>query len=161
MRSRASLRGRLLIAMAAIAVGVLVVTGFTTIALARRSAERNAIAHLEEQAPSVTSQLRSLGRAVRGRRLRDQPTLGLGRLVTAVLRVTGGTMVTVHADGSITEGVSGLLGAAAGGRSAADGTSRRAGRPARGAVNPLPDDLTVADFDAARLRSGEIGRAHV
>ena len=152
VRPRASLRGRLLIAMAAIAVGVLVVTGFTTIALARRSAERNAIAHLEEQAPSVTSQLRSLGRAVRGRRLRDQPTLG--RLVTAVLRVTGGTMVTVHADGSITEGVSGLLGAAAGGGSAADGTSRRAGRPARGAVNPLPDDLTVADFDAARLRSG-------
>ena len=157
MKSRASLRGRLLIAMAAIAVGVLVVTGFTTVALARRSAERNAIAHLEAQAPSVTSQLRSLGRAVRARRLREQPTLGLGRLVTAVLRVTGGTMVTVHADGSITEGVSGLRGGGAGGAggaSAGDGTSRRAGRPARGAVNPLPDDLSVADFDAARLRSG-------
>ena len=148
MTVRRSLRGRLLIAMAAIAVGVLLVTGFTTIALARRSAERNAISHLEEQAPNVTSQLRGLARVVRTRRLRDQSSVGLGRLVTAVLKVTGGTLVTVHADGSITEGVSGLLGIAPG----ADGA---AARPARGAVNPLPADLTVADFDAARLRRGE------
>ncbi len=148
MRVRRSLRARLLIAMAAIAVGVLVVTGITTIALARRSAERNAISHLEEQAPNVTSQLRGLARVVRSRRLRDQPGVGLGRLVTAVLQVTGGTLVTVHADGSIAEGVSGLLGIAPG----ADGT---AARPARGVVNPLPADLTVADFDAVRLRRGE------
>ena len=148
MKARRSLRGRLLIAMAAIAVGVLLVTGITTIALARRSAERNAISHLEQQAPNVTSQLRGLARVVRTRRLRDQPTVGLGRLVTAVLQVTGGTLVTVHADGSITEGVSGLLGVA-------PGADRTVARPARGVVNPLPADLTVADFDAAKLRLGE------
>ena len=49
--------------MATIAVGVVVVTGVTTVALARRSAERTAIAHLEDQAPDVRTQLLQLGRA--------------------------------------------------------------------------------------------------
>src|SRR6478752_9700946 len=96
--------------MASIAVGVLVVTGVTTVALARRSAERTAIAHLEDQAPDVRAQLLQLGRVLRGRELRGQPTVGVGRLVTSVLRVTGGTLLTVHADGTITEGVDALAG---------------------------------------------------
>ncbi len=133
-RSRRSLRGRLLIAMASIAVGVLVVTGVTTLALARRSAERTAIAHLEGQAPDVAEQLRNLGRALRTRTTEGRPTVGIGRLVTSVLRVTGGTMITVNADGTITEGVSGLAGTDAFGAdrplpSRRDGTSATTAGP--------------------------------
>jgi len=40
---RRRLRTRLLVAMAAIALGVVVVTGVTTVALARRGAQRTAI----------------------------------------------------------------------------------------------------------------------
>ncbi len=157
MKARDSLRTRLLVAMAAIAVGVLVVTGVTTIALARRSAERSAISHLEEQAPSVTAQLRGLARIVRNRTERDQPAIGLGRLVTAVLRVTGGTVLTVGPDGSISEGVSGLLGSRAGGTDTPLGRRTRDGvrRSGSAAVNRLPVDLAVEDFDAVQLRNGE------
>src|SRR4051812_49720203 len=95
--------------MAAIAVGVVVVTGVTTVALARRGAERTAISNLEDQAPGVRAQLLQLGRFLRTRELRGLPTVGVGRLVTSVLRVTGGTLLTVHADGTITEGVDALV----------------------------------------------------
>jgi two-component system sensor histidine kinase BaeS len=107
---RRKLRTRLLIAMAAIALGVVVVTGVTTVALARRGAEHTAISHLDDQAPAVRAQLLTLGRYLRTRELRGLSTVGVGRLVTSVLRVTGGTLLTVHADGSITEGVDALAG---------------------------------------------------
>jgi two-component system sensor histidine kinase BaeS len=173
---RRKLRTRLLIAMASIAVGVLVVTGVTTVALARRTAERTAISHLEDQAPDVRTQLLQLGRLLRGRELRGQPTVGLGRLVTSVLRVTGGTLLTVHADGTITEGVDALAQRPvttdrpiASRRAAArDRLRRRLGlaptssttAPTASAtevpnVNELPAGLTLEDFDAEALFAGE------
>jgi signal transduction histidine kinase len=172
---RRRLRTRLLVAMASIAVGVVVVTGATTVALARRSAERTAVTHLEDQAPEVRTQLLQLGRLLRARELRGQSTVGVGRLVTSVLRVTGGTLLTVHDDGSITEGVDAL----AGGPVATDQpiASRRAAAAARRArvrerlglpsttvttgspevsnVNELPAGLTVEDLDADALFAGE------
>jgi signal transduction histidine kinase len=170
---RRRLRTRLLVAMASIAVGVVVVTGVTTVALTRRSAERTAISHLEDQAPDVRAQLLQLGRLLRGRELRGQPTVGLGRLITSVLRVTGGTLLTVHRDGTITEGVDAL----ASGPVSTDRpiASRRAvlrNRVRRrlglapttttptatdSAVpnpNALPAGLTVEDFDAESLFAG-------
>ena len=162
--------------MASIAVGVLVVTGVTTVALARRGAERTAIAHLEDQAPDVRTQLLELGRVLRGRELRGQSTVGVGRLVTSVLRVTGGTLLTVHADGTITEGVDALAGRPAttdrpiASRRAAAARNRIRSRlglaptssttPATSGtevpnVNALPAGLTLEDFDAASLFAGE------
>ncbi len=181
--SRRSLRSRLLIAMAAIAVGVLVVTGVTTVALARRGAERTAINHLEDQAPQVAQQLRSLARANRGRDFNGRPTAPISRLVTSVLRVTSGTVVTVSPDGSMTAGANALVGS---GRTAADGSgagaadtsATTAGTP-RSRVRArlrqrfasttttsadsaatlipatdLPEGLTFADLDAATLLDG-------
>ncbi len=130
--------------MAAIAVGVLVVTGLTTVALARRAASRTAITHLEEQAPTVRNQLRRLGSALRGRSTAGRPTAGVGQLLTAVLRVNDGTLLTVSDSGEITEGVTGLAESRAGVEAP---TSARA--------NPLPAGLSVTDFDADLLRSGE------
>ena len=176
---RRKLRTRLLVAMAAIAVGVVVVTGVTTVALARRTAERTALAHLEDRAPDVQTQLLQLGRVLRSREVRGQPTAGVGRLVTSVLRVTGGTLLTVHADGTITEGVDALAGRP--GRTDSPIVSRRAAAaadrrnrlrqrlglptttstaaPASGTevpnVNALPAGLTLEDFDAQALLDGQ------
>lgn len=167
--------------MAGIAVGVLLVTGVTTVALARRTAERTAMSHLEEQAPSVAGQLRNLGAALRSRTVEGRPTVSIGRLVTSVLRVTGGTMITVNPDGSITEGVTGLTGTDAFGADAPiasrQGTTTTTTDPTetprqrlrdrlRGAQDtgsgsvaaaaaPLPAGLTVEDFDATRLQAGD------
>lgn len=156
-RARRTLRTRLLFAMAAIAVGVLVLTGATTNALARRSAERTAISHLRGQAPGVANQLRTFARVLRKRTLRGQPTDAVGRLTTAVLRVTGGTLITVHPDGTITEGVAGLVGAEESGTDAPVATRRAA----RAVLNPLPAGLTVEDFDSARLRRGDVQTGRV
>ncbi len=182
-RPRRSLRGRLLVAMAAIAVGVLVVTGATTIALARRSAQRTAIAHLQQQSPQVANQLRALGRTLRSREFTGRPTTGIDRLVASVLRVTGGTLVTVNPDGTITEGGAGLVGAADAGAAAGSGSGTGAGSgltlrqqrlnrrrqqlglapttspptvlaPATASASQLPDGMTVSDLDAAGLMAG-------
>lgn len=110
--------------MASIAVGVLAVTGATTVALARRGAERTAISHLEEQAPAVSNQLRAFARVLRSREFNGRPTAGIDRLVSSVLRVTGGTLVTVASDGSITEGVAGLVGSSASGTVGATTTTQ-------------------------------------
>jgi signal transduction histidine kinase len=167
---RRRLRTRLLVAMAAIALGVVVVTGVTTVALARRGAERTAISHLEDQAPDVSNQLRQLGRFLRSRELRGQPTAGVGRLVTSVLRVTGGTLLTVHADGTITEGVDALAGqpvstdrpVASRAAAARNRLRRRLGLAPTSSTtaapvpnpNTLPAGLTVEDFDATSLLAG-------
>jgi two-component system sensor histidine kinase BaeS len=159
--------------MAAIALGVVVVTGVTTVALARRGAERTAISHLEDQAPDVRAQLLQLGRVLRTRELRGQPTIGVGRLVTSVLRVTGGTLLTVHADGTITEGVDALAGqpvstdrpivsrrAAARERLrrrlglAPTSTTAAPGTTDVPNPNALPAGLALEDLDAASLFDG-------
>lgn len=134
--SRRSLRGRLLVAMAAIAVGVLVVTGATTVALARRSAQRTAIAHLQQQAPQVANQLRALGRTLRSREFTGRPTAGLDRLVASVLRVTGGTLVTVNPDATITEGGAGLVGTAVDGSATGSGSGTGSGTGAGSVLTP-------------------------
>jgi signal transduction histidine kinase len=152
--------------MAGIAVGVLVVTGVTTVGLARNAAERNAVRHLEQQAPAVQNQLQRLVADLRVRTAAGEPGVAIGRLITSVLRLTGGTVLSVDDDGTITEGVEAL----AGGRLGADipvadrrarlgaGVRRRLG-PAAGlldrSANQLPAGLSVDDFDADRLRAGE------
>ena len=189
---RRSLRTRLLIAMAGIAVGAILVTGVTTIALARTGAEQHAIANLEEQAPGVREQLVILAKQLRNRSASGRPPVGIGRLITSVLRVTGGTILTVRSDGSVTEGVAALADGETFGpdlpiasdptpsagidppvgrlraraaerlrrRQAAANSTLPSAAPVgpnqtEGAVNQLPADLTVEDFDAATLLRGE------
>jgi hypothetical protein len=51
--------------MAGIAIGVVVITGVTTIGLARQSAANTAESQLEEKAPRVARQLEQLGERLR------------------------------------------------------------------------------------------------
>lgn len=157
--------------MAGIAVGVLVVSGGTTIVLARRSAEQTAIDHLERTAPGVRDQLVAMRRQLISRTIRGRPTAPLGRLLASVLRVSGGTIVTLHDDGTITEGVT-ALSAAASAEPASGGTlapgargriaRRLAGRtttsttatPGAGTPTELPAGLSVDDLDGTALAAG-------
>ena len=103
--TRRSLRTRLLIAMAAIAVGVLVVTGVTTVALARRGARTvPRSVTWRTGAPGLVSSSAASLACIRGRDFNGRPTAPVGRLVTSVLRVTSGTVVTVSPDGTIDPG---------------------------------------------------------
>jgi two-component system sensor histidine kinase BaeS len=170
--------------MAAIAVGVLVVTGVTTVALARRGAERTALHHLEDQAPQVSQQLRGLARVIRGRDFNGRPTAPIARLVTSVLRVTNGTLVTISPDGSMTPGASALVasdsvtsttpGSTGTTTPLADLTPRQRRQelrrrlrqrltsttsppsaPAGAAAEELPDGIALADLDSETLLAGE------
>ncbi len=145
--------------MAGIAVGVLVVTGVTTVSLARDAAERSAVRNLERQAPAVQNRLQRL---VNGLRVGStgQPGGGVGRLITEVLRLTDGTVLSVGEDGTITEGVEALAGSRLGPDAPVAAGRRRppsppAGSGESGDLNRLPAGLAVEDFDAARLAAGE------
>lgn len=168
---RRTLRGRLLVAMAAIALGVLVVSGVTTVALARRTAEDAAVNQLEDHAPDVRDQLLAVSRALRRERITGVSAPGVSRLLTSVLNVTGGTIVTVNTDGTMAEGFAGL---AVEGEpvDAAPSTTTRPARSRLGArlrkrlprngtvvtpptVAQLPAGLAMDDLDAATLAAGE------
>lgn len=175
MSRRRTLRGRLLVAMGAIAIGVLVVSGVTTVALARRSAEDAAISQLQDHAPGVRDQLLALSRALRRERATGVVIPGLSRLLSSVLNVSGGTIVTVNADGTISEGYAGL--AVEGETATGTGTPTStlpAARTRLGArlrqrlqqggritavvpptVSQLPAGLSLGDLDATALANGE------
>lgn len=169
---RRTLRGRLLVAMAAIAIGVLVVSGVTTVALARRSAQNAAVSQLRDHAPGVRDQLLSLSRGLRRERVTGVTVPGLSRLLTSVLNVSGGTIVTVQDDGTVTEGFTGLVVEGEPTTTTAPsvttrpartrlGARLRARRAADGAVvtpptvAQLPKGLTIGDLDAETLAAGE------
>lgn len=133
---RRRLRTRLLVAMVAIAVGVLLVTGVTTLGLTRRDAEKVARSELEEKAPDVARQLEALGQRLRGVRAGDEAGVRLGLLIASVLRISGSTLVTVAPDGTVTGGITGL--------SDETGLTRL----------HMPEGVTVSDLDVESLQRG-------
>lgn len=139
-RPRTRLRTRLLVAMAAIAVGVLVLTGFTTIGLARRNSVDHARQELEGKAPRVATQLENLGRVLLRRRADGQRGGGVGLLLSNVLRISGGGLVTVRPDGSVTEGIVGLADSAPASATRAD--------------LQLPPGVSREDLDPEALLAG-------
>ncbi|MGZ4736309.1 MAG: ATP-binding protein [Acidimicrobiia bacterium] len=141
-KSRRTLRRRLVVAMAGIAVGVLVITGVATIGLARRSAANNAEQQLQEKAPRVARQLEALGRALRQRQSRGTNGRNISRLLVSTLRISDGGLITVTADGDVTDGLVGLGNAVF-------------AKPGNAALLQLPDGLSVNDLDTAKLLAGE------
>lgn len=158
--------------MAAIALGVLVVSGVTTVALARRSAEDAAVSRLQDHAPEVRDQLMALSRVLRRERVTGVNLPGLSRLLTSVLNVSGGTIVTVNDDGTMSEGFAGLAVEGEAADVAASSTTTLPARTRLGArarkrlqrngsvvtpptVAQLPAGLSLSDLDAAALAAGE------
>jgi two-component system sensor histidine kinase BaeS len=141
-RPRRRLRTRLVVAMMAIALGVLLLTAAVTAGLARRSEVSTARDDVEQRAevvgPEFDSLIAQLPKAraaittLAGRRqvqrLRD--------LVNTTLRASNGAIVVVDAQGNVAEGAGRLLG----------GT---------GASPTLPSGVTADDLDTNALLAGE------
>jgi signal transduction histidine kinase len=144
-------RTRLLVAIVAVAFGVLVLSAAGTAALARRSATDAAIRDLREDAPPVADALDRL--RTRFQRLRANPGTNadgvrtqIADLVTGVLRISGGTAVVITADGQVVEDVTGILGAGPG---AADA-----------GLLELPEGLGPGDLDVEALTNGREQSGH-
>ena len=146
--SRRTLRTRLVLAMAGIAIGVLVITAVTTISLARRNSVTTAQHQLEDKAPQVASQLEALGARLRTREQRGTNSRTISRLVVSTLRIANGGLVTVTPDGEVTDGVLGL-------------SSVVFSQPRNAPLLQMPDGLTVSDLDTKALLAGkeQVGKA--
>jgi hypothetical protein len=139
------MRTRLVVAMMAIALGVLLLTAAVTAGLVRRSEATNARHDVQQRAEVVGPEFDSLIAqlpAARGvdtvvgrrqlRRLRD--------LVNTTLRASNGAIVVIDEDGQVQEGVGRLLGGA-------------------GESPTLPAGVTVDDLDAEALLAGDTQQA--
>jgi len=152
-RPRRRLRTRLLVAMVGIAFGVLVVAALGAVGLARETATNAAVKDLRQQAPSVGVELEDLGQRFRSAaRQNDQlrPNQQAARrtylrfacrLIASTVRLSSGSVVVATGDGSVEEGVGGLLGGAC---------------AAQAPLPALPRDVRADDLDVARLQRGEV-----
>ena len=145
---RRRLRTRLLVAMMAIALGVLVLTALVTAGLARRSEVTNSRHDVQDRAEVVAPEFDTLirqlpaAKAASGtipgrrqlRRIRD--------LVNTTLRASNGAVVAIDADGDVQEVLGRLLGT-------------------QGESPTLPDGVTTGDLDTETLLAGSTqdGRA--
>lgn len=140
-RPRRRLRTRLFVAMFAIAFGVLVVAGFGAVGIARQTASAAAIRDLKNKVKPVATELDALGRQLRTNRLRGnaQQATRTCQLVTTTLRISGGSVVAVTADGNVQEGVAPLLGNAC----------------ANQANLALPRDIKTSDLNVDQILIGQ------
>ena len=133
-KTRRTLRSRLVLAMAGIAIGVVVITGLTTIGLARRSAADTAEDQLEDKAPRVARQLEDARPAAAPAPGNGERAPPISRLLVSTLRISDAGLVTVTPDGEVTDGLVGLSNAVF-------------SKPRNAALLQLPPGLAVGDLD--------------
>ncbi|HUF83029.1 MAG TPA: HAMP domain-containing sensor histidine kinase [Acidimicrobiia bacterium] len=134
-------RTRLLVAIVAVAFGVLVVSVAGTAALARRTTTDAALDDLREDGPPVAESLDSLGERYRRAENQNQSsTRAIQQVIAGTLRLTRGTVVVLTADGRVVEGVAGLLGAPP--------------SAAEAGLLELPEGLDADDLDIDALTQG-------
>jgi signal transduction histidine kinase len=147
-RPRSRLRNRLMVAMVAVAFGVLVLSLVGAAALARRSSATSATNELKKEAPSVAAELDSFGKQFRAgvttRVGARERVTQIRRLVARVLAAAHSSIVTIQPDGTIAEGATGLLGLA----------SNPAASAAAAALQ-LPKGVSAGDLDTKQLLAGE------
>ncbi|MGQ0804591.1 MAG: sensor histidine kinase [Actinomycetota bacterium] len=135
-------RTRLLVAIVAVAFGVLVVSVAGTAALARRTATDAALSDLREDGPPVAESLDNLGERFRRAENRDQGnTRAIQLVIEGTLKLSRGTVVVITSDGRVVEGVAGLLGAPP--------------SAAEAGLLELPEGLSADDLDIDALTSGK------
>ncbi|MGZ8764837.1 MAG: ATP-binding protein [Acidimicrobiia bacterium] len=138
------LRNRILAAMVAVAIGVLVFTGLATVALTRRAAVDAAASQLRDRAPAVASSLERLRNRLDAQQSRQQSVQGDRRVrrefatfVRATLNISSGTLMSITPERTVAPGLPSL-------------TSDTA---ARGSP-PLPAAVTADELDVDALRAG-------
>ncbi|MEX0949680.1 MAG: HAMP domain-containing sensor histidine kinase [Acidimicrobiia bacterium] len=132
------MRTRLLVAMVAIAFGVLGVAARGAAGLARDTSASDAIADLERQAPTVARQLSTLGREAAQAPEGGPAGRRLCLLIAGLLRATGGSVVTVDEVGDVREEFGGVLPCSTSGPQLVE----------------LPRNLAVEDLDTTILAHG-------
>ena len=140
-RPRRRLRTRLLVAMVAIAFGVLVVAAFGAAALAKRTAADATRDDLARRAPKVAAVIEDLGDQIRSQPVTAAAARRLQTTLVDLLAQSGTSMFTINADGSVTEGVGAWAG--------------RPTDPEVGGLLALPDDMRVNDLDLVALLAGD------
>ena len=137
-RPRRRLRTRLLVAMVAIAFGVLVVAALGAAGLARTTANAAAIRNLKREAPAVTTEIDTLGRRFRQARNKTV-SAEVCPVIAGVLRISGASVIVVTANGTVEEGVASLLGSSC----------------ANAGNVTLPRDLPASDLNVDLLLVGQ------
>jgi two-component system sensor histidine kinase BaeS len=142
------LRNRIFIAMVAIATGVLVFTGITTLTLTYRTRVSDARTELTQRAPAVATALDNLRTRLIKQQERQRTAQGDRRvarefalLLRATLNISDATLVSVAPDGAVESGVAGLTADAP----IADRAS---------ALLDLPAGLSANDLDPDQLLAG-------
>jgi len=140
--TRRRLRTRLVVAMVAIALGVLLLTGAVTAGLARRSEVTNARHDVHNRAEVVGPEFDSLIELLPKARAAVETVGGRRQLrrirvlLNTTLRASNGAIVAVDGDGQVQEGLGILLGSS-------------------GDAPTLPTGVTADDLDAQALLRGE------
>ncbi len=135
--------------MIAISAGVLGMSLLIGAGLARRAADSQAKSDLQRKVPALTVSIEEL-RAQLAARQAELKTSGAGvrRLISAVLKVSDGSIVGITPAGEVVQGP-GIL----------NGRAAAAGAPRTGTDNTpllqLPPGLDVGDLDTAALLNGE------
>lgn len=141
-RPRRRLRTRLVVAMMAIALGVLLLTAAVTAGLARRTEVSNARHDVQDRAEVVAPEFDSLIDQLPAARTASETAVGrrqlrrLRDLVNTTLRASNGAVVAVTPQGEVQEGLSRLLGGATD-------------------TPTLPAGVTVDDLDTQTLLAGD------
>ena len=136
---RRRLRTRLLVATVVIAFGTLLVATLGAAVLARRTAADSSLRSLRSRAPDVATTVDALGQQVRAARTTVR-NVRLEATLTKLLDISGASVFGIRDDGTIEQGLAGLLGTTttSGDRSLLD----------------LPSDLRVRDLDVVALLAG-------
>ena len=136
------LRTRLLVAMVAIAFGVLVLAAVGAAALARETASKSAVSDLEKRAPELASLVETLGQQIRDQPVTAAAARRLQTTIVDLLAASGTSVFTINEDGTVTQGASGLLG--------------RTAPTEPSTLLDLPKDLKLRDLDLVGLIAGEV-----
>jgi two-component system sensor histidine kinase BaeS len=134
------LRTRLLVAMVAIAFGVLVVAAVGAAGLARQTAADSALDDLEARAPELAALVEDLGTQIREEPVTARAAARLQRTLVELLETSGTSTFTINPDGTVTPGGGVII-----------------GRPPTGeptTLLDLPEDLRVQDLDLVSLLAG-------
>jgi len=127
--------------MVAVAFGVLVVAALGAVALARRTAADATRDDLAQRAPEIAGLLEDLGNQIRNQPVTAAAAGRLQGTLVELLGVSGTSMFTINADGSVTEGAGALIG--------------RSTDAAASDLLDLPEDLKVRDLDLVALLAGQ------
>ncbi len=122
--------------MAAIAIGVLVFTGVTTLVLTRRDAEAATLDDLRAKAPGIAEHVQRLAQQLQEMEERPAESQRLRTFIGDTLRLSRASVVTVEPDGSVVERF-----------------GSRTGSP-QAEILQLPEGVAESDLDAERLLAG-------